>query len=271
MHETNLKIIIAGPQHKREKILPYKNQSLVDITKEIPELQDGYDVVVNGKQIPDKEWLTFNLSVGDKIIFVPSFGAGAIALAIMGLAAAPAIAFTMTYIMYAALYMAISIGIAIGVGYLIRALTGTPKKAAEPDAVSQAYSWHPRTTQQQGLVKPKIYGKFKSLGNIIAGHVHVLATDRTKLVMNALVSHGNGPIKSFSDNRLNNQPYTNFPDVSYETRRGLLEQTPMDAFVPLKIQFRPNIDVTNTGGPLVWEVPDNDYDDIEVILRCDIW
>ena len=265
----NLKITLAGSQKTDVKILPFDNQTIEDITEKIPVLKDGYDITVNSKIIPKDSWSTFSLYPQDNIVCIPNFGVGAIALAIMGLAAAPAVALTMAYITYIALYAAISIGISLGVGYLIKSLTPSPKKTQETP--SQAYSWEPRTTQRQGEVKPKIFGKFKSLGNIIAGHVNVLGSDNTKLVMNALVCHGTGPIKSFSDNRLNNQPFTNFPDVSYDTRRGLLEQTAISAFTPLKIQFRPNVTITNSGGALTWEVPDNDYDDIEIIMRFNIY
>lgn len=267
MHEENrnLEIILAGSQKTDTRTLPFDNQTIEDVVEKIPVLKTGYDITIDGRIISKGDWPTYFLYPEDKIIFVPNFGAGGIALAIMGLAAAPAVAFTATYIAYAALTMAISIGISLGVGYLIKSLTPSPKKAVE--SPSQAYSWEPKTTQQQGLVKPKIFGKFKSLGNIIAGHVSIKSGDKYKLVMNALVSHGTGPVKSVSDIRLNNQPESNFPGVVTDTRRGLLEQTPIAAFVPLKIQFRPNIDITNAGGPLVWEVPDDDYDDIELILR----
>ena len=63
-------------------------------------------------------------------------------------------------------------GVNITGGWLINMLLPPPKPAVpETTEQSNTYSWDVHTTQQQGLVIPKIYGTFKSMGNLVAWDV----------------------------------------------------------------------------------------------------
>ena len=266
MNEQILTISILGSQKKRDvRTLPFNDQTIKGIVNEIPLLKEGYDFVLNGKTIAREDWSTTFLSPSDKIVFIPDFGFSVIIAAIAGISAAISAGLAAGGMVGFFTKMALSMGI----GLLIQALSPKPKgiDVTDTPAQNQAYGWDPKTTQQQGLIKPRIYGKFKNFGNIVSSYASIKEDDDEKLIMNALINHGTGPVKSISDIRINKQPTSNFPDISTETRRGLLEQTPISFFNKLRIQYRPNIVVTHDGDAVTWEVPDKDYDDLEIILK----
>jgi len=269
MDEQTLKIKIIGLQKSKKEIFSFNNQSIASIVKEIPILKEGYDCIVNEDLIDKSLWHSTSLYPDDKIIFLPNFGLSALIVAIAGWSAAAVASASFFSVIGLTLFVA-DVLTAIGVGLLIQALSPKPKGMGSikpTPSESPSYSFNPQTTQAAGLIKPRLYGKYKSYGNIIAAYASVKPDDKTKLLMNALISHGTGPVKSVDDIHINKQPSANFPDISIEIRRGLLEQEPVSLFDKLRIQYRPMAVITHEGDIYEYTTPDDDFDEVEMILK----
>lgn len=97
-----------------------------------------------------------------------------------------------------------------------------PKKA---QSQSPTYSLGPMSTQcDNTLPIPMIYGKVKMAGNIIW-------SDNGSTVQNLIISYGLGPIKGFTDVRINDIPITSLPGCSYTAYVGDGDQL-IDSRVP---------------------------------------
>jgi len=259
----SIKIKIAGINKVKEIPLIYCGKTLEEISKEVLPSSGGYSCYFQEKVIPQIEWSKIVPVEDSEIIFIPDFGDP---FSIAAIITGTQIALTAGGIATLALGIALSVGMSMGIGLLVQALTPKPKKGSS-ESPSTVYSWDPHTTAQAGIVWPKVYGKFKGFGNIIGNYVCPNTTDKTKLDMAALIDYGYGPIKAFIDIRINGQPQSNFKNLNVETRKGLLNQIPISFFEKIRKQHHPNIEVTKSGGPLIWEIPGDSYDDIELIFR----
>jgi len=267
---SKIQITIAGLSEDRKELsLPHNGWTLSEIAAEFLPAHGGYAVSVDGEIIQQEQWNSAQPRPGSQVLFVPDFGdiVGAI-WALMTIMAgtygtAAAASFWAT-----TAALAVKAAIIIGGVYLAKALMpGPPGEGPSP---SQAYSWDPATTQQQGLPIPKAYGKLRLHGNIIATHV-LPSSDSKHLNIYALIAFCEGPVKSISDIRLQNQAYGNFSDVTVETRRGLLSQTYVSFFDKTRRCYKVNRTIKQAEGAFNWQTPGKDFDDVEIIMRCQMY
>jgi len=260
--QKDVTVKIIHTQDRAEIYTVPAGSYLEDIAKKFLPSSGGYKAYYRGAVVSPEKWQEedFILLPGEQVIFVPDFTGPLAVLA----------AWAITAVGEAVGSYIISAAISIGAGLLIQALTPKPKQK-DIEVSSPTYSWDPHTNIQQGITIPRFYGKFKTFGNVIGAYVTPHETDRTKLHRYLLLSCGEGPVKDVTDIRVNNQPISNFPSVSTEIRRGILYQTAISSFDKIRRQYRPNIKVTNSGGAVEWEVPTDDYDDVEILLRFSVW
>jgi len=277
--ENNLELIcVRNPFNRTDRevtSVSYGNQSLAGILQQYIPKDIKVNVSINGKIILKEAWQLTYPQVGEQIVVVPLVAGGdddkiilnmvlmiAVAWAapqlVAGLPGAMTAAGELSFL--GTLYAA---GVIITGGIIISALTPAPQIRQPGYDVSQIYNWSPQTTQQQGLVVPKFYGKNKHFANIFAAHIDI-DEDGEKQLLKFAAGLGSGPIKSVSNKKLNDQPIGNYPEVSSEDRLGLVDQTVTTIFGDTEPEYRPNIKVTNIGGAKTYNIPDDDYDDIEV-------
>lgn len=271
-------ICVRNPFNRTDRgitSIAYGNQSLAGILQQYIPKDAEVNVSINGKVIPKDIWQSTYPQVGEQIVTIPVVAGGEddkmilnIVLMIAIAWAAPALVAGLPGAMTAAgeitflgtLYAA---GVMVAGGILISSLTPAPQTKQPGYNISQIYGWSPQTTQQQGLVVPKFYGKNKHFANIFAVHTDISGGGEEQ-TLKFIAGLGVGPIESISNKRLNDQPIGNYTDVSSEDRLGLIDQTVTTIFGSTKPQYRPNIKVTNSGGAKTYIIPDNDYDDIEI-------
>ncbi|KKN57532.1 hypothetical protein LCGC14_0561490 [marine sediment metagenome] len=155
----------------------------------------------------------------------------------------------------------------VGLGYLGGMLLAPdePKSIEPAEGTAQSTSWNPRTTQSEGLARPRAYGKNLHHGNIVSKWTDVDGNDREILYM--VVEHGDGPTIGIGSNivYLNDQPASNFGDVNIQERLGTMDQTVMTGFEKTKLQY-------NIGTELVYNeaqtftTPNDFFDDIEYMV-----
>ena len=268
MDSSELTIRFAGPQNRREFTRPWTAQTLQELADELLPEHGGYTAVVNGSILPKDQW-SRPIIQGSEIDFVPDFGdiVGLviwIATAIGAPAATTAIVGPLTWGM---VYSAIAY---LGTAYLINSLMPKPKT---PDAMgggSPAYGWDPKTTQEEGRPIPRPYGTFRAHGNIISAYTEP-SEDGRKQLMYALVAFGEDPVESVTGVRIGGRPYTDYAGCTCETKRGLLTQTNVSFFDKTRLQFRINQKITQSAGAWTWTTPDDDFDDIEIDMRFNLW
>ncbi len=210
---------------------------------------DGVEIIasVDGVIIPKGRYgLTFP-QAGNCILFVPELGfGGGDNKMIIGMVLMIAIAVAAPYAIGA---MPVAWGLATAAGsltmlgsfaaagmvmmggLLITALMPHPKpKLPSLDTgfdTTQTYTWSPETTQQQGTCVPRIYGRNKAYGNIIASYIESV---NDKQYLNTLICLGIGPVKSITGFKINDQPIGNFSGITVEVRHGDLDQEPISNF-----------------------------------------
>jgi len=287
--QTMRMIIIQNPFDRRKRDvqnLMFQNETLSQLkNKYIPKDLD-VAISINGSVIEKQSWGLMVPKLGDEIVFMPVVSDGGgdkdilgmvlmIALVAVG---APYIAGTVLSLTEGTLaYTIASTAIVVAGGMLINSLMPQPQSKLNFDTeFSQVYRWHPITSQRQGIVKPKFYGKNKLYGNVISVFTEPDDIDPTKQILNMLVSLGTGPVKGITksdgsnyDIRVNGQALRNYDDITIEEKRGTIEQTAISLFNDTKPEYRPNRVVTNTGGSEVYTTPDNDFDDLEIELIFD--
>ena len=173
------------------------------------------------------------------------------------------IAAVMSVVITAAFYM--------GVAYLGGKLFGPdmPEADVGPTANAQSRSWNPRSTQQEGIARPRAWGKNLHHGNIVAKWTDVDGNAREILYM--IVEHGDGPTKGVVEVDgvkqvfLNDQPATNFGSVTIQERLGTLNQTCMTGFEKLKLGYPQNT-MLEKDEPIIVTTPNDYFDDIEYTL-----
>ena len=280
-----LKLIqVKNPFDRRQRTvetLDYHYKSLEGIYEQY--VPQGIDVVlsINGLPIERQFWATTRPRVGDEIVVMPVLGdldddvfravmMIAIAVAAPGIGGKLAGTFGFAGKTAALMFTA---GVAMAGGLLVNSLMPTPQPKspfASDWSESQIYGWSPHTTQKQGLVVPRFYGKNKLYGNVIAVHTEVDDDDDTKQNLEMLISLGSGPVEGIVADtiKINGQEAGNFENVVTEEKRGLLDQTAVSFFGETKPEYRPMLVVEN-GTPRTYTTPDSDYDDLEIELLWD--
>jgi len=262
MDSLDVKITIAGLQERKSFDLPCGGCSLAEVAAQVLPPNGGYAVTLNGKIVPPEKWSATLLQSHDELFFVPDFGFGI----------PEAIIAVMTWASFTigpwTIYPVATAALLVGSYLLQQSLM--PKLAGEGPSPSQAYSWDPKTTQQQGLPIARAYGKVRLHGNVVATHV-LPSTDYKHLMIYALTAFCEGPVKSVSDIRLQDQAYTNFTGVTVETRRGLLDQTYISFFDKTRRCYKPNRVIKNADGAFTYQTVGNEFDDVEIILGLNVW
>lgn len=274
---------------------PYNGETLLELRqRELPTDVD-FHISLNGKLLQPHEWEYTTPRKGDCITFLPKTeggdGAGSIiktltfvvmaviinygavalaelagdaaylsALGSSGSYASANLAFTAAY--YAAYAGTMIGGMLIG-GAVLNALfpSATPALSSGGDLTqSQYYGWSPQTTQKQGGPIPKFYGYCPMFGNIIGSFTESVNSDN---YISALIHGGYGPIRNLTNFKLNDQPSSDFANVSIVTRLGRLTQavipffsdTPVSYYIGREVRF---------SSPVVYTTEGTDFDVLEV-------
>jgi len=174
------------------------------------------------------------------------------------------------WLIAAVMSLAITAAFWYGVVYLGGVLFGEDLPEADigatPDA--QSRSWNPHSTQQEGIARPRAYGRNMHHGNIVAKWTDVV-DDREVLYM--IVEHGDGPTKGVviedgvKQIFLNDQPASNFTSVEIQERLGTLNQTCMTGFEKTKLEHEQNVKLEKDV-PVVVTTPDDFFDDVEYTI-----
>lgn len=156
--------------------------------------------------------------------------------------------------------------ISYGVAVAGQAIFGQDLK--EPDQVDEdvsSRSWNPRTTQQEGLPRPRAYGRNMHHGNVVAKWTDVVDN---REVLYLIVEHGDGPTKGNVADQiwLNDQPLSNFGSVVVQERKGLLDQDCPEGFEKQKLEHPKNLELKYADGAYIWTTPNNNFDDIEYTI-----
>lgn len=161
------------------------------------------------------------------------------------------------------LWTAIMVGASYLGGLLFKAKT---PKAEEPVEGVESRMWRKHTTQQEGIARPRAYGKNMHHGNIIGKW-----TDATynREVLYLLIDHGDGPTKGVADLAtdvfLNNQPVSNFTSVETQQRLGTMNQTCMIDFDKQKLEYVINNEMLKDE-PVIFTTPNDFFDDIQFTI-----
>ncbi|OHB43896.1 MAG: hypothetical protein A2Y13_01295 [Planctomycetes bacterium GWC2_45_44] len=279
-------IKVKNPLDKSKReiaTMPYRQETLHELR--LMTLPDNVDIAisVNGQIVDEKYWKITIPRAGDSVALVPILrgdgggnGKGFLGIFLMiataGIAA-PFVAGTMLGLTAGTMAYTIAMATVVVAGGLL--ISSMMNKGAKSNfdnnwENSQVYGWSPQTTQEQGLVTPKFYGKNKLYGNVVAVHTEVDETDSTKQYLKMLVALGAGPVKGIvSDSiQINNQPASYYSNVTTEERFGTIDQTVISFFTETKPEYRPNIVVAN-GTPRIYITPDSDFDALEIELLFD--
>ncbi|MCL4492341.1 MAG: hypothetical protein M1510_10675 [Nitrospirae bacterium] len=265
-------------------------QSILDIYNEHLAVEGvKFTASLNGAPVPQDEWALTFPRTEDQVIFTPWAGDGdvlgivaTIAVVVVATVLAPELAPYIGQVLsdvgLTGLAMS-SVGIATGAlmvagGLITNALLPHPAaKIPTLDSISslggisstditksQSYGWNPQTTQQQGTVKPRHYGRNKLYGNIIAWNREYVGD---KSYINVLICLGIGPYKELWDFKINDQPISSFPCVEVHTRLGHVNQTPIPNFNDTKIEYPQSIQVRN-GSPYTYVTIGDSFDGLEI-------
>ena len=141
----------------------------------------------------------------------------------------------------------------------------------EAAQVSNSYSWNPVTTQQQGIVIARIYGKMLVHGNVTAAFLENGTNTKGDAIsyVNGLLGIGYGPYKSLAEFTINDQPLSGTADVpglkgvEIHSRLGYLNQQVVPNFNDTKTEHPLSVKITKAS-PYVYLTPGNDFDQLEV-------
>ncbi len=161
--------------------------------------------------------------------------------------------------------------ISYGIAYLGGVLFGSdvPEVDAGPTADSQSRSWNPHSTQQEGIARPRAYGKNIHHGNIVAKWTDVVSN---REVLYMIVEHGDGPMKGVVEVDgvkqifLNDQPVSNFTSVEIQERLGTINQTYMTGFEKTKLEHEQNNIKLEKDVPVIVTTPNDFFDDLEYTI-----
>lgn len=159
---------------------------------------------------------------------------------------------------------AVAGGITMVGGYAVNAVLGGGRPDMPSIGVgktgweeSPTYGWNAETNPtQNGRVLPVVYGEPKNIKPFLASRY--IRTDGDKQYLNLLYLLGEGEQLEPQDLKINDQPLSNFSEVTWDWRPGTVDQAPIPAFndsifetaVGSKISFDSPIVITCEGGNL---------------------
>jgi len=87
-------------------------------------------------------------------------------------------------------------------------------------------------------------------------------------VLYMIIEHGDGPTQGVGSNAvyLNDQPATNFGDVSIRERTGTMDQTVMEGFEKTKLEYELGNELVYGNPPIIFTTPNDYFDDLEYTL-----
>ena len=258
-----------------------------EATATLPAIRNTHLAVsVSGALYRPEQWPQVRLLPGQQIIIIPVIGGGGkdllrsiamITIAVAAMVYAPGLGAAMGDALFSATSIGLSVNLTTGIMGGMMMMAGSmlvnavlppvkPQTAALNGASaleqSNVYSWNPQTTQQQGTVIPVAYGICPLDGNVIGAYRE---NDGDKQYLNLLISLGEGPLADIYDIEINGQPIDNYPDISIETRLGLLNQEPIPFFADTVVEHALSLVVTQAT-PVVYAVPGSDYDALQIEL-----
>lgn len=125
---------------------------------------------------------------------------------------------------------------------------------------SNAYSWNPQTTQQQGVTMPVAYGTCKLTGNIIGAYREAVDKDQ---YINVLISLGEGPFDNIHTMKINGQDLANYRGITVNSRLGTLDQTVIPGFGDTRVEYAMATKVLN-GAPVKYTSVGGNFDGLEI-------
>lgn len=261
------------------RVVKHRGETLLDLRRRHFPRDMEVVVAVNGEVIDPLDLAGRKPRDGDEILLVPAIREGdvgknvlravlMIAVALVAWWFIPGqfgiYAFTATgeFILTAA-----SVATTILGGILVNALV--PYQSPQIDSLAglshdatPTYGWMPNTTQRQGLVIPKIYGRNKLHGNIIQASIQA---EEQKQTLYLLVALGEGPMSPVAAMEINGQAAASYQDVTIETRGGRLDQTSIDFFKTVKIQ-RSVGQTVSYGTPRTYQTDGSDFHMLEILI-----
>lgn len=127
---------------------------------------------------------------------------------------------------------------------------------------SNAYSWNPQTTQQQGVAMPVAYGTCKLTGNVIGAYREAVGANQ---YINVLISLGEGPYENINSIKINGQPLENYRGITVNSRLGVLDQTVIPGFGDTRVEYAMATKVV-AGSPVTYTTIGSNFDGLEVEL-----
>jgi hypothetical protein len=238
---------------RETQLVPYERKSLLDLKNEYtlncPELH--FTVSVNGQIIPEESLALSIPQKGDCVVFTPKIEVAATAAVLIEIGVPMVLAYIASTVLWFAIMM--------GIGYIVNSLFNPQKDIGEKTG-SQLYSWNPATTNQQGGVVPKMYGKTISYGNVISVYSESV---KDSAYLNMLINVNLGPVKSISEIKINDQDTALFKNVTFETRHGYINQPIASNFNNTKVEYVMER-LVKYGVPIEYTTMVGDFDRLEV-------
>ncbi len=243
----------------------------------------SFVVSVNGHELMPIEWADIRLVNGLDLVIMPVLHGGGgggknplrtilmVVVAVVAIAITKGAASGWVSGWFAAGSVSAQVlgaAVLIGGSMLVNAIApvGSPQTPALNGAgsidQSNAYSWNPQTTQQQGVAMPVAYGTCKLTGNVIAAYREAVGASQ---YINVLISLGEGPFASISNIKINGQPLANYRGVTINTRLGRLNQTAIHGFGDTRVEYAMATKVVS-GAPVTYTTTGSNFDAIEVEL-----
>lgn len=253
------------------KTHPTLEETLQDIFPLYPE----FIISVNGRVIEGRDYGNFVIKEGDWILAYPTIhgggqGGGKDMMRMVAMIAIMVASMYAPEMMFGAQsiwltegqMLACVIGFQVVGGLLVNILlpASVPETKTPETSRSSTHSWSPKTTQQQGLVVPRFYGKNKLVGNVISAYTESIGNEQA---INFLVSLGMGPYYRLYDFKINDQFIADISGVEIHTRLGLLAQTAIPNFNDTKTETTYSHLVTYYT-PHIQSTTSNDFNDLEI-------
>lgn len=132
------------------------------------------------------------------------------------------------------------------------------------DESSPTYGWDGiQTTQEIGTPIPVVYGEHKAGGNIINTFIR---TDGDKNYLNVLLGLSEGEIESIEDVKINDNPASNYDNVTVYKRFGTNLQSVIPNFEDAHNLYNVNVQLTQNN-PHTYTTVDNDVEAFEIHLQ----
>jgi sulfur carrier protein ThiS len=284
---AGLKVItVQNPFDRRNRdvtVIDFHGQTIAELVASHLPADLPVTVSLNGEIILPNRQASLVPRPSDTILIVPTVHGGDTGKAILRVVIT--IVFTVIGALAGQAWLGPVLGAKLGmvVGGMIGSTVGgmianallpqAPPKIAgmETAQISNSYSWNPVTTQQQGLVIPRVYGKVKLHGNIVSAFLENSANAQggPASYVNCLLGIGYGPYRSLGEYTINDQPLYGSADVpglkgiDIHSRLGYLDQEVIPNFKDTKTEHSLSVKIT-TANPYVYQTPGNDFDELEV-------